>query len=264
MSRTFLWYLRRHPLLYKIRFRLVSKKTSIDKIERFCYNGLNKKTDMPVIYFQLNNMIFTRKKTELTDIEKVKKIAKWLRNHIKGGPGLGKSSENALLKMIKGEGGVCSDFSQIFNNFCVINDLKVKEWGLKISKGNSAVLGGHSFNEVYCKEFQKWIIVDVSKSIFFYHLSPKLPLSVMELIDLKKQNKEIYYSNFNKNFALDNENINDLYLISNSSPFVITNYSNKTYDYYLNKLGFLPESIIHGIVFLSGNSYAYEFPTYKC
>lgn len=264
MSRTFLWYLRRHPLLYKIRFRLVSKKTSIDKIERFCYNGLKKKTDMPVIYFQLNNMIFNHKKTELTDIEKVKKIAKWLRNHIKGGPRLGKSSENALFKMIKGEGGVCSDFAQIFNNFCVINDLKVKEWGLKISKDNSAVLEGHSFNEVYCKEFQKWILVDVSKSIFFYHVSPKLPLSVMELIDLKKENKEIHYSKFNKNVSIDNQYINDLYLTSTSFPFVITNYSNKTYDYYLNKLGFLPESIIHGLVFLTGNSYAYEFPTYKC
>jgi hypothetical protein len=263
MSRTLLWYLRRHPLLYKIRFRLISKNVTSDRADSFCYNGLNKKKDIPAIYFQLNNMILAKKKAQLSDIEKVKKIAKWLRNNIKGGPGLGKSSENSLRRMIKGEGGVCSDFAQVFNNFCVINDLKVKEWGLKINTGKPSLLGGHSFNEVYCKEFQKWVIIDVSKSIFFYHISPKLPLSVFELINLKKENKEIYYSKFNKNFTIDNQNINDLYFISNSSPFVITNYRNKTYDYYLDKLGFLPESIIHGLVYLTGNSYAYEFPKYN-
>jgi hypothetical protein len=263
MGRTFLWYLRRHPLLYKIRFRLVSKNTSIHQIESFCYNGLNQKKDIPSIYFQLNKMILAKKKTEVSDIQKTLKIAKWLRNNIKGGPGLGKSSENALRKMIKGEGGVCSDFAQIFNNFCVINDLKVKEWGLKICNNNSNILSGHSFNEVYCKEFQKWIIIDVSKSIYFYHISPKLPLSVLEMIHLKKENKEINFCEFNKNSKVDKQYINDLYLIKNSSPFVVTNYRNKTYDYYLDKLGFLPESIIHGLVYLTGNSYAYEFPKYN-
>jgi hypothetical protein len=40
-----------------------------------------------------------------------------LRNNIKGGTGLGKSSKPPLQKMINGEGGVCSDFAQVYNNF---------------------------------------------------------------------------------------------------------------------------------------------------
>ena len=263
MNRSLNWYFRRHPLLYKIRFRLVSKNSSANHIESFTYNNINKKSDMPNIYFELNNLIFAKVKKDLSDVEKAQKIAVWLRNHVKGGPGLGNSSETALRKMINGEGGVCSDFSQVFNNFCVINDLKVKEWGLKILTKDPKITGGHSFNEVYSKEFQKWIIIDVAKSILFYNSNPSIPLSVFDLIHLKKENHEIGFSKFNKKITVDSKRINDLYLISDSFPFLITNYSNKTYDYYLDKLEFLPESIIHGLLFLAGKSYAFEFPTYN-
>ena len=261
MSKPLLWYFRRHSLLFKIRFRMVSRKSSLDRIENFCYNAINPKYDIPPIYFQLNNMILAKPEADLSDIEKAKKIAKWLRNHIKGGPGLGKSSNKALRKMIRGEGGVCSDMSQVYNNFCVINDLKVKEWGLKIITDNHSILGGHSFNEVYSKEFKKWVIIDVSKSIFFYHNNAKIPLSVFDLIQLKKENKEIHYFEFNKKVTVDKQYIEDIYLIPNSFPFLITNYCNKTYDYFLDKLSFLPESIVHGLIYLTGKSYTFEFPT---
>lgn len=261
MSKPLLWYFRRHSLLFKIRFRMVSKRSSVDRIENFCYNTINPKYDIPPIYFQLNRMILTQPKVELSDLEKAKKIAKWLRNHIKGGPGLGKSSNIALRKMIRGEGGVCSDLSQAYNNFCVINDLKVKEWGLKIITKDQTIRGGHSFNEIYSREFQKWVLIDVSKSILFYHTNSKIPLSVVELIQLKKENKELHYFEFNKKIIVDKQYIEDLYLMPNSFPFLITNYSNKTYDYFLDKFSFFPESIIHGLIFLSGKSYVFEFPT---
>ena len=262
MSKSLHWYLRRHPLLYKIRFRLVSKKASINSIESFCYNDINKKSNIPPLFSEINNLIFKGLFDDLTDFEKALKIAIWLKNNTKGGPGLGKSSTAALSKMINGEGGVCSDFSQIYNNFCVINDLKVKEWGIKNLSNDSTVSGGHSFNEVYCKEFQKWIMIDTAKSIVFHHINKCIPLSTIEFILLKKENKEISPSNFNETISIDNNtnNVNNIFLTSNSLPFVITNYNNKTYDYFLNKLDFFPESIIHGIVFLLGKSYLFEFP----
>jgi hypothetical protein len=260
MSKSLYWYLRRHPLLYKIRFRLVSKNSSIDSIENFCYNDINKKSNIPPLFFEINNLIFKDSIDDLADFEKALKIATWLKNNIKGGPGLGKSSTTALSKMIKGEGGVCSDFSQIYNNFCVINDLKVKEWGMKNLSNDSTVSGGHSFNEVYCKEFQKWIMIDTAKSIVFHYVDKNIPLSTFEFIQLKKDNKKISPSNFNATISICNDNINNIFLTSSSLPFIITNYNNKTYDYFLDKLDFFPESIIHGIVFLMGKSYVFEFP----
>ncbi|WP_100208557.1 hypothetical protein [Flavobacterium frigoris] len=262
MSKPLKWYLRRHSLLYKIRFKLVSKKSTFAEMEDFCYNSINSKNEIPSIYYEINQSIFTDGNEVLTDLKKAIKIAKWLRNNIKGGPGLGNSSAIALQKMINGEGGVCSDFAQVYNNFCVINDLKVKEWGLKIITDNPQTLGGHSFNAIYSKELQKWIIIDVAKCICFYHSNPRLPLSVSDLTALKKQNKEIKYFEFNKEIPADPKRIRELYLAMNSFPFLITNYRNKTCDYFLTKLHFLPVSIIHGILFLSGKSYSFEFPTH--
>jgi hypothetical protein len=260
MSKSLKWYLSRHPLLYKIRFRLVSKKSSFACTEDICYNYINPKKDIPYIYFELNESIFSESNKDLTDLKKAEKIAKWLRNNIKGGPGLGTSSESAIRKMINGKGGVCSDFAQVYNNFCVINDLKVKEWGLKILTNNPATLVGHSFNEFYSKEFQKWIIIDVAKCIYFYHSDSSLPLSVSEFIELKNKKKAIRYFKFNAEITADPKTIVELYLVPYSFPFLITNYRNKTYDYFLNKLAFLPVSIIHGLLFLTGNSYNFEFP----
>jgi hypothetical protein len=260
MRKSLKWYLRRHSLLYKIRFKLISKNVSFACIEDICYNSINPKSDIPSIYFELNQSIITESNEDLTDLKKAKKIAKWLRNTIKGGPGLGKSSESAIRKMINGEGGVCSDFSQVYNNFCVINDLKVKEWGLKIITDNPNTLGGHSFNEIYSKELQKWIMIDVAKCIYFYHSDANLPLSVSELTVLKNENKEIKYFEFNKEIIVDQKRIKELYLVAHSFPFLITNYCNKTCDFFLDKLDFLPISLIHGILFVSGNSYSFEFP----
>lgn len=259
MSKPLNWYLKRHPLLYKIRFRLVSKNVSLNAINNFSYNDINKKNNIPKLFYETNDLIFNEISEKLSDFEKAKTIAIWLKNNIKGGPGLGKSSATALHKMIKGEGGVCSDFSQIFSNFCVINNIKVKEWGLKSLSTDPKVSGGHSFNEVYCPEFQKWIMIDVAKSCLFYQSELDIPLSTLEYMQLKKEKKQIDIRPLNGLDTTDN-NLLNIFILSNSMPFIITNYDNKTVDYFLEKLDFFPVSIIHGILILLGKGYRFEFP----
>ncbi|HRA73848.1 MAG TPA: hypothetical protein PLB11_13620, partial [Flavobacterium sp.] len=136
----------------------------------------------------------------------------------------------------------------------------VKECGLKSLSTDSRVSGGHSFNEVYCNEFQKWIMIDAAKSIFLYHSNKNIPLSTLEYIQLKEENKEIVIASIVTNEAIIDTNSNQIYLLSNSSPFVITNYDNKMYDYLFDKLDFFPESILHGILILIGKGYKFEFP----
>jgi len=232
----------------------------LDSIENFCYNDFNKKTDIPTIFYEVNNLIFANSKKDLNNFEKATTIAIWLKDNVKGGPGLGKSSATALKKMINGEGGVCSDCPQIYSNFCVINDIKVKEWGMKSLSQDTKVSGGHSFNEVYCPEFQKWIMIDIAKSILFYNSNKDIPLSTLEYIRLKKKGKEIAITTIGTEDSVENNNVNNIFLYSNSLPFVITNYDNKTIDLLIDKLDFLPESIIHGILILVGKGYSFEFP----
>ena len=263
MSKSLSWYLRRHPILYKIRFKLASKNASLESINSFCYNDINKKDDISKLFYEINDLIFSDKTKELNEFEKAKTISIWIKENIKGGPGLGKSSTTALTKMMKGEGGVCSDISQIFSNFCVINDIKVKEWGVKSLSSNPRVAGGHSFNEIYCHTFQKWLMIDPAKSILLFNSDNNIPLSTLEYIQFKAENKEIILASIATNEEVQDKNIHQIYLLSNSSPFVITNYDNKTFDYFLDKLDFLPVSIIHGILFLIGKGYKFKFPIIK-
>jgi hypothetical protein len=260
MKKNLSWYLRRHPILYKIRHWLVAKNVSHNRINSYCYNDINKKRSIPALFFEINNKIFAAGKPECSDFDQALQIAVWLKKNIKGGPGLGKSSPVALQTMIDGKGGVCSDFSQIYSNFCVINDIKVKEWGIKNLSNDPRFSGGHSYNEVYCSTMKKWVLVDVSKGILLFQKNTNIPLSSLEYIQLKKENKEIVISTIIPNDVIDLPRIQNIYLVFEVLPFVVTNYNNKIVDFFLDKLSFFPESIVHGMIIMLGQGYNFEFP----
>lgn len=161
--------------------------------------------------------------------------------------------------MISGLGGVCSDMAQIFNNFCVINNIKVREWGTTSAPFNKK-FGGHSFNEVFISELDKWVLIDVSYNIFFYSDSDT-PLSVVEMFMKKRLNRKVTYKSFNDSFEVADENIYKNYLNKFTVPFLICGYRNATYDWYLKKARpFLPIFAIHFFILLTGKSYYYQFP----
>lgn len=253
-----LWTFKRHPFLYLTRFRLLSKNSNEAEISGFEYNALNKKVDIPEIYHKINSEIFKQGKPN-NDLDLVKQLSVWLREHIKGGPGLSVSSDEALELMLSGKGGVCSDMAQIFNNFCVINDIQVREWGTTSAPFNRAY-GGHSFNEVFCKELNKWVLIDVSWCILFYN-GKKEPLSVIEVYQLLRSKKNITYTTFNSNRALAKDNVYKNYLNPFIAPFLICDYRNKTYDSFLKAVpDFVPVFVIHFLVYIFGKSYYYRFP----
>lgn len=249
----------RNPYLYKLRFKLLSKFETKESITELYYNVLNPISEIPKCFFEINAKIFPHGNIVLNDIEKVETIALWMTNNIKRGRGLGLSSEDTIKIMTLEKGGVCSDFAQVFNNFCVINDIKVKEWGFKSVSKNKCISGGHSFNEFYSKELEKWILIDTYKCIFFYKKNDAIPLSVFELFDTLKENEKVIFKNIDPNCLTEPIRVEDLYLSSNCIPFLITNYHNKTYDYYLKKFDFLPVFFTHGIIYLLGKSYKFLF-----
>lgn len=251
--------LRRPSILYKIRFKLVSKCETKERISELNYNDLNPSSEIPNYFFEINAKIFTHDNNVLNDEEKVETIARWMINNIKRGRGLGLSSEETIKIMTLEKGGVCSDFAQVFNNLCVINDIKVKEWGFKSISKKKSIKGGHSFNEFYSKELEKWVLIDTYKCILFYKKNSDVPLSVFELFDALKKNRKVIFKNIEANYLTAPIRVEDIYLSSNSIPFLITNYHNKTYDYYLKKFDFLPVFFSHGIIYFLGKSYKFLF-----
>lgn len=253
------WTLKRHPFLYKSRFKLLSKNSNTHAINEYDYNQLNVSEDIPSYFNTINESIFKGIKPK-DDLECIKKLTIWLRQHIKGGPGLSEPSEEALKIMLEGKGGVCSDMAQIFNNFCVLNDIKVREWGVTRIPFDPN-FGGHSFNEVYCKELNKWVLIDVSSCVLFTNTSTQIPLSVVELYNLVRSNSHVEYYSFYETKFYSKKGIFNNYLNSDTIPFLICNYSNKTYDTFLkNTRPYLPIFVTHFVLYLLNKSYYYLFP----
>lgn len=259
MFKKIIWILRRHPRFFYWRFKLLSKNSSVERVTNFTYNSQNPIETIPDIYFNKSLSLFSGCEIN-SDYDKALQIARWLRQNTKGGPGLGKSSEETLRLMLEGKGGICSDFSQVYNNFCVINNIKVKEWGLNqlpYDKG----FGGHSYNEFYSSVHQKWVFIDVSRVFLYYEIESNIPLSVLEFFEFHRKGIKIEAKSILPDKYFEEENMNYLYYRKGIIPFVLTNYSNKKTDYYLNKFdGVLPISIIHILIILTGNSYRFEFP----
>lgn len=249
---------KRHPFLYLTRFRLLSKNASFNEVNKQYYNKINLKKEVPAYFHEINGLIFSET-SNYTDLEKIKKLALWLQKNVKGGPGLSLSSEKALKVMLNGGGGVCSDLVQIINNFCVINDIRVREWGttrIPFDKN----YGGHSFNEIFIGEKNKWVLIDVYYGVFFTTQNGK-PLSVIEFFRVKETEENILIEYLSENFESDVKAIKKIYFHEDASPFLICNYSNKLYDKYLKLLsGKFPIFLIHFLIYVQGRSYFYIFP----
>ena len=258
MFKKLVWAIKRHPFLYTARFKLLSKNSSDTGIENESYNLINKKDDLPEIYTKLNAKIFKNGRPEST-LDTVKSIALWITFRLKDMPGLSEPSGIALEKMIHGQGGVCSDMAQVFNNFCLLNDILVREWGVTRAPFDETY-GGHSFNEVYLKEDEKWVLFDSFWCVYFSNANGVL-YSVTELFKSVREKKQILSHQFYQLPYLEPGGYKKNYFNPHNVPFLIADYSNKLYDTFLKKLKpFLPIFVIHFILFIIGKSYHYKFP----
>ncbi len=247
----------RNQFFYNVRFKLLLKEVDSTMLSQMNYNKVNTPNSIPNIYFIINKLIFAEIDAPLNDFEKALTIATWLRKHIKGGKGLSIDSSSALEHMIQGGYGICSDFSMVFNNFCVINNIKVREWGVNCRSLNDEKKYGHAFNEVYCPALQKWILLDVSKGIYFTTNESQnpSPLSVTEVFTQSRLNKPKKTICFIPTYETDENKIQVFYYSNLTQPFVIDNYRNKLYDVLLKRLRFLPVPFIHGFAIVIGRSY---------
>ncbi len=255
MKKPLKWYLTRHPFLYKLRYKMLLKEVSQQRLEHQEFGLLNRKEDMPEIFFTTNAEILPEGRAQLSDMQVAEKIAHWLRTHTKVGPGLGTHSEKTLTELIHGKGGVCSDVSQVFNIFCLINDIRVREWGVYHPEN---ITLGHSFNEFFDNDLQKWVLIDPSESIIFYKKENGTPLSVDEVFtqtsDVKEHIEHRYFYPYEKRIF---DKVSAIYYDTQTIPFLLANYRNKTYDGFARNLNFLPVSMVHGLMLLSGKSYRY-------
>lgn len=250
--------LKRHPFLHQVRWFLVTIAPKTKQFRDESYNTYNKKEDIHSIFFEDNPL--TESEQKQSTLVKVIKIAEHFNTFFKRGPGLGLPSDDSYITMRYKKGGVCSDYAQVFINFCIINDIKVREWGIKGS--NKDVIGGHSFNEIYSEELGKWILIDVYNSVFIVNKSSKELLSVSQLVD--------YMSGFNADNldfqnivdnrkGLDKERLSKYFFENKNLFFLITNYRINQMDSVLKFQKHLPLIVVHMILIVLRRYFNYMF-----
>ena len=250
--------LKRHPFLHKVRWFMVTIAPKSTQFKDENYNAYNKKEDIHSIFHEDNPL--TESEQKLSTLVKVIKIAEHFNNFFKRGPGLGLSSKDSYITMRYKKGGVCSDYAQVFINFCIINDIKVREWGIK--GGSKEVVGGHSFNEFYSEELGKWILIDIYNCVFIINKSSRELLSVSQLVD--------YMSGFNadnldfenmveKRNGLNKEHLAKYFFDNRNLFFLITNYHINKMDSILKFQKRVPLIVVHTILIVMRRYFNYMF-----
>ncbi len=242
-------------MLYLFRYLLLSENYTNKNVHAIgCFNDSNSISSVPKLYFEINEKININ--ASQGELEKAITIGIFLRNATKVGPGIGLSSEKTLQKMIGGQGGVCSDFTQIFNIFCLINGISVKEWGC-IDRFYKTKFG-HSFNEIYSIEFQKWIAIDIQKGLLFKDENHNY-LSAVELFTNLRNGKKVDYFHYSNYISRKAERIPLIYS-SQAIPFIVDNKKNKEMDYYYDKWHKkFPTIVINSLLVVMRKSHRFIF-----
>lgn len=250
--------MKRHPFLHKVRWFLVTKAPKAVFFKDENYNAYNCKKDIHPIFFEDNPI--TDSEQHLSTLVKVIKIAEHFNTFFKRGRGLGLASDDSYMTMRYKKGGVCSDYAQVFINFCIINDIKVREWGIK--GGTQSVIGGHSFNEFWSEELKKWILIDVYNGMFIINKSSRELLSVSQLVD--------YMSGFNADnldfemmvdnaAGLQKPYLSNYFFDERNLFFLITNYRIRKVDAILKFQNRIPLAILHATLIFIKRYFNYRF-----
>lgn len=248
-------FITRHPILYYVRFILLSRnlgEENVDNVGR--YDLTNDISEIPQI-FKDNNDKLGLLQTD-TALEKVRKIANFLRIHSKAGPAISLSSGRTLELLLAGKGGVCNDYSMVFNVFCLLNNIPSKEWNCvdKFYKVNY----GHTFNEIYCSHNNKWIAIDIGKMVYFTDVDKKTPLSALELFTGLRAGKPLNFKELSNECPPNLDRLTSVFSDA-AIPYITSNYKAAQADHYLDKFRALPLFVIGAIVVLLRKNYSFVF-----
>lgn len=224
-----------------------------------CYNYYNAQSSVPKLYIRENENI--EFENDLT-FEKGCEIVKYIKSGDRKMKGPGYASSEILKAMKDNRGTISKDFSTLFINFCILNNIKVREWNVTENLNSSL---NHVFNEIYCSEYDKWILIDVMEGFYFIDNYKKFPLSAVEYIDLlsaKHLNKirTVSVLSGKEDDALRREpHIQKMYFNPSNLFCLLVNYKVNSVGVMEMFHKLLPSPWFHFLLLISGLSYNYVF-----
>jgi hypothetical protein len=177
----------------KIRNSLISLKGTVEGVTWTPNNipvSYLKEKNTSKQFKQIAKSILGSEQNGSNNFNKGLEIAK----HLMQGPGRGDGVQTDTLtayRKIMTEGGAyCADYSQVFNAIAIASGIPVREWGMTFDGFGG---DGHTINEIYDSDFNKWIMIDSFYSFYVKNTETNVPLSVIELRKVLLNNMDDKY-----------------------------------------------------------------------
>jgi hypothetical protein len=104
------------------------------------------------------------------------RIARHLRATSRHGEPIQANTRQTYEKIVTGQGGYCSDYTQVFTALALAAGLSVREWGFAWED----MANGHAFNEIWVAELNKWVFIDSFVSFYVIDANTAVPMSALE------------------------------------------------------------------------------------
>jgi hypothetical protein len=104
------------------------------------------------------------------------RLARHLRTTSRPGAPIQANSLETYQKIVGGQGGYCSDYTQAFDALALAAGLKVREWGFTWED----MANGHAFNEIWDATLSKWVFIDPFVSFYVVDVATGTPMSALE------------------------------------------------------------------------------------
>ena len=238
--------LRRHTSLSQIRHALITRIGDENTFSSESANRSVRKGSIPSEYLHVvSDLPLSPART----FDSAKVIASDLAQRKVLGDGLSCDSVTALRLVYSGQGGICSDVSQVFTGLCIAAGIQVREWGVC---DDFAGKRGHTFNEIFSSEHNKWVFLDAHKSLYAKTRGCESPLSVAELINLvtagEHEKIEMIYIGRIENQHECTSNVAMYYFNPKNVFFLIVNNNVFGQDLFLGWADRVPLAVLHALM----------------
>jgi hypothetical protein len=109
-------------------------------------------------------------------LAKAVRLARHLRLTSHHGNPIQANTRETYERIVSGQGGYCSDYTQAFNALALAAGLKVREWGFTWED----MANGHAFNEIWDPDLNKWVFVDAFTSFYVIDAATAIPMGALE------------------------------------------------------------------------------------
>jgi hypothetical protein len=130
----------------------------------------------PSYFVTIANQIVPPDAQQESALAKAIRIARHLRETARHGSPIQANTRETYERIIHGQGGYCSDFTQAFNALVLAAGLQVREWGFTWED----MANGHAFSEVWDPALGKWVLIDSFISFYVVNAATGVPMGALE------------------------------------------------------------------------------------